>query len=432
VYCLKINAQIEKVIVETYYISDSLDATDVTGIPLPKGSTTYRIFIDLKAGSKLKKIYGSEFHPIKIMSTDTFWNNTDNGQSFAYLINKNRLGDNTVALDSWITLGQATKLTPIPYFGVPKVNDRDGSIVGGANNDGGSEAIPEGLLTNNNAQIGIALTEKDGLDTMTISPENWSSYGILDESTNEDSTIFGSLKRGVNFISYNAGIQNSGVTGVLPDSNQVLVAQLTTKGTLTFELNAEIEIFDGIITKTVKYVSNSDTLFAGEEFSPFLKYPLICGCKDPNYAEYNVEFGCSEPSACVTPILLGCMDTAACNFDRKANLHVPSLCCYPGYCNDRDLSAVCPELTIGTFQFFLYPNPANEFIKLKFTTTTDKQASYIIYNSDGTAITSEVSLGVVNGTIVEDIKIQDLNNGIYLMKINIDGSYFQKSFSKYQ
>ena len=198
--CSSSKAQLENVFVETYYISDSIDATDSTSKPLPIGSTTYRIFIDLKPGSKLKRIYGDAFHPIKIMSTDTFWNNTDNGQSFAYLINKNRLGDNTVALDSWLTLGQATKLTPIPYFGVPKVNDRDSSIVGGINNDGGSQGIETGLLTNNIPQLGIPLTLKDGLDTMTVGPENWISYGILDELTNDDSTIFGSLKPGLQLL----------------------------------------------------------------------------------------------------------------------------------------------------------------------------------------------------------------------------------------
>ena len=59
-------SQIEKVIVEPYYISDSLDATDTTGGYLQIGSTTYRIYIDLSPGGKLRKIYGDQNHPIKI------------------------------------------------------------------------------------------------------------------------------------------------------------------------------------------------------------------------------------------------------------------------------------------------------------------------------------------------------------------------------
>jgi len=424
------NNAINKVIVETYYISNSLDATDSTGLPLQIGSTTFRIFIDMKPGAKLKKIYGDAFHPIKIMSTDTFWNNTDNGETFAYNINKNRLGDNTVALDSWLTLGQATKLTPIPYFGILKISDRDGSIVGGVNNDGGSASIAQGLLTNSNAQIGVALTIADGLDTMTITPSNWANYGFIDEISNEDSTVFGSLKRGKSFISYNAGLQNSGVQGVLADSNQVLVAQLTTKGTLTFELNLEIEETNNGITSIVKYVANADTLFEGEVLCPFLKYPLLCGCLDANFAEYNAEYGCNNHDSCKTPLVYGCMDTAACNYDPKANFNIKNLCCYPGYCNDRELSVVCPELAIGNFQFYIYPNPNDGLLSLKFNSVEQSTASYSIFKSDGTSVVAETNLGSIQGNFLYTINTENLLSGLFLFKLTIAGKSFQKTFSR--
>ena len=51
-----LQAQIEKIIVENYYISDANDATDTTGGQLQAGSKTYRIYIDLKLGSKIKKM----------------------------------------------------------------------------------------------------------------------------------------------------------------------------------------------------------------------------------------------------------------------------------------------------------------------------------------------------------------------------------------
>ena len=53
----EMNAQIEKVIVEKYYISDEIDATDLTGGKVDSGSVTYRIYVDLKPGNILKKIY---------------------------------------------------------------------------------------------------------------------------------------------------------------------------------------------------------------------------------------------------------------------------------------------------------------------------------------------------------------------------------------
>lgn len=61
VFCLTMlfqlngNAQLQKVIVEKYYISDANDATDTLGGGLSAGSTTYRIYVDLVPGSILKK-----------------------------------------------------------------------------------------------------------------------------------------------------------------------------------------------------------------------------------------------------------------------------------------------------------------------------------------------------------------------------------------
>ena len=95
---------------EKYYISDSIDETDTTGSVLPAGSKTYRIYIDLMPGSKIKKIYGDVNHALKISSTATFFNNSVDGQSFAKDFSKNRYLENTVALDTWLTLGQTTKV----------------------------------------------------------------------------------------------------------------------------------------------------------------------------------------------------------------------------------------------------------------------------------------------------------------------------------
>ena len=41
---------LEGVIVEKYYIADVRDISDTLGGSVPKGSTTYRIYIDMKQG----------------------------------------------------------------------------------------------------------------------------------------------------------------------------------------------------------------------------------------------------------------------------------------------------------------------------------------------------------------------------------------------
>jgi hypothetical protein len=136
-----VHAQLEKLIVETYYVSDESDSTDVNGGKLDSGSVTYRVYVDMLPGSTLKQIYGDTNHILKIASTAPFFNNVDRGQVFGYDIVSKRLSENTVALDTWLTLGQAAKSASEKYIGVLKNQDTDSSIVGGVNNDGHSNRI---------------------------------------------------------------------------------------------------------------------------------------------------------------------------------------------------------------------------------------------------------------------------------------------------
>jgi hypothetical protein len=101
-YCLltefSVQAQIDNVIIEKYYISDSRDASDTLGGSLPENSVTYRIFIDLAKGCLLKSIYGNANHQLVFNSTENFFNNKFLGKTFGYQINKNNLDNNTTAL----------------------------------------------------------------------------------------------------------------------------------------------------------------------------------------------------------------------------------------------------------------------------------------------------------------------------------------------
>ena len=414
----QLSAQVENVIVEKYYISDSNDATDTIGGGLPDRSTTYRIYIDLIAGSKLTKIYGDINHAFKISSTDVFFNNEADGQTFAKDFSKVRLGENTVALDSWLTLGQTTRNAAKTYFGILKSDDTDGSIIGGANNDGGSAAIADGLLANNDPAAGGPLTEADGMDTMSQLPTNWADYGIIDIASGVDSTIFGSAKSGKEFISYDAGLQNSGVSGVDPDSNRVLVAQLTTKGQLSFELNVEVIDTNGI---AIKYVANDSILLQGEVLSRSLKYPFaqVCGCPDPRYLEYIGDRDCDALDSCRNLIVYGCMDTMACNFNPDANFNLQSLCCYPGFCNDRDISVVCPGLTYKmhrSLPFNLFPSPAKNQITFQSPSFGGAAISYSIYNMTGEIIFRQ-NVGSSYSPIELNIDLSFLNAGIYIFQV---------------
>src|SRR4030095_5848126 len=304
--------QIENVLVETYYVSDANDATDTIGGFLETGSKTYRVYIDLLPGSKLQKVYGDTFHLLKFSSTANFFNNLADGQTFGKDFSKNRLEENTVALDTWITIGQVTKPSG-KVVGIPKTMDSDGSIVGGVNNDGGSAAIPGGLLINNDPLAGSPITTSDGNDTMTISPGYLNDFGFTN-SNGDDSTIFGSLIQGSQFVNSNCFLYYSPVEGSDPDSNYVLVAQLTTKGDIQFELNVEIVDTGGTV---IKYVADGTVLLPGEVVNRILKYPYVafCACPDISYMEYVADRDCDDMSLCITPVRIGCMDTMACNYD---------------------------------------------------------------------------------------------------------------------
>jgi len=415
-------SQLQKVIVEKYYVSDASDATDTLGGGLPIGSTTYRIYVDLAPGSVLKKIYGDVNHPFSIQSTAPFFNQKSDGQSFAKDFVKNRYLEGVVALDTWLTLGQTTKTQAgKTYFGILKNQDVDGSFIGGINNDGGSAVISNGLLTNADPSAGIPLTQADGMDTLATLPTSWSHFGILDFVTGNDSTMFGSIQAQQGFSSTNFFLSNSGVKGVVADSNQILIAQLTTAGTLSFHLNIEVDAIVNGLPQTIQYVSSNDTILTGEVYNPYLSYPSICGCNDPNYLEYNPAVICLEPGSCVTPIVIGCMDTVACNFDENANVHVENLCCYPGKCNNRDIAIVCPALRGSNFEFLVYPNPSIDEFNLDVYSGMETEDIHVeVFDNYGVKLVDKLypAAAIITG---ESLNLSSAEKGIYHLKVSIGG-----------
>ena len=414
------SAQLEKVIVEKYYVSDSNDFTDTSGGIVSIGSTTYRIYIDLAPGSILKKIYGDPNHPFEITSTEVFFNNILDGKSFGKDLTKVSLSENTVALDSWITLGQVPKKQGTKtYYGILKNQDDDGSFIGGINNDGGSSLIATGLLINNDPSCGIPLIVSDGIDTMTVTPNSWSDAGVVDFTSGNDSTIFGSLVPKKEFISTGFELRNSGVTGVNLDSNQIIIAQLTTQGDLSFKINLEIEELVNGVPTLVKYVAKDTLLVAGEIFSPFLSYPQSCGCDDPDFLEYNSSFVCYLEGSCQTPIKIGCMDSMACNYDPAVNINVEELCCYPGFCAGRNIEEVCPSLMGNDFDVNLYPNPTSGDITMNLISGNACNWNYEVYNTygsvklSGSFTTTESELNVVL-----PLDLSNIDLGMYRLKVS--------------
>lgn len=431
-----VKAQIEKVIVETYYVSDSLDATDTidgSSRALPAGSKTYRVYIDLKKGCKLAKIYGNSTHALKITSTDTFFNNIDRTSFYyGYLVKNVYFRPNpTLALDSWLTLGLATTT----YNGILKTQDAGASIINPNHSStwGGTAGVSTGLLTNNDPLAGIPITTEDGLSLNTYSYTNgFIDNGFRDQISGNDTTAFGPIKRSSQFISYNSYLQqNPGVMGAIPDSNQILVAQLTTKGTLTFELNVVVVDSTGHSTYYVaKNPTGVDTVL-----SPYLSYPPSCGCRDSRYLEFNPSASCDDSAACKTIKVYGCTDTMACNYDPNANVFLPDFCCYPGYCNDRNVAIVCPDLSPyrlkqNNISADIYPNPVQNSLTLQLVSSIDyAEVTYTIYDSYDRVVV-EKNLGVIQGNSLLQTDVADLPSGLYLFRVSVAGVSSIKKFIK--
>lgn len=225
---------LENIIVETYYVSDANDATvNDLGGELPVGSVTRRIYVDMLPGYKFQAVYGLPNHELRIATSTLFFNNIDRGATTP-TYTKNQAKDNTVMLDTWVSVGAACS----GNFGVLKSVD-DG-VATNVNNDD--------VLQNNAAAAGIPLTEQDGLLLVTgLSPQPVTTLGL-----DAQLALFDAENAGPVFSSFDgswAALQ--GATGPNPETNQVLIAQITTDGTLTFELNIQIGTPDGGVERYV-------------------------------------------------------------------------------------------------------------------------------------------------------------------------------------
>jgi hypothetical protein len=415
-----VHAQVKNVIVENYYVADTNDLTDTLARPLMQGAKTYRIFLEVEPGSKLRKIFGDSIHPLIVKSDSVFYNNTDRpSNEFGYELQLSWFEDNPIlALDSWFTLGLAAKAQK----GVLKAKDADGNNIAGTFNFGGTSLISGGLLVNDDSFAGIPLTTADGYVPYTTPLGSWLDYGFKDFAGN-DTTVFGPDSIGNEFYCLGCALQQQvGIIGPVADSNKILIAQVTTAGNLEFELNVTLEQIDAQSGSVVlvDYVASDDTLRPGEVVSAFLTYPLACGCNDPDYLEYSGSYTCYEPDSCKTLIVFGCMDSSACNYDPDANFNLSSLCCYPGKCNDLDISKVCPDLNLGRFggaNLIAYPSPVTDEVTIEILSAKKKAALLEVFDATGGLVYSDV-INLDEQITVSKQNIQRLSDGIYLFRIS--------------
>ncbi len=249
---------LENIIVEKYYVSAAADSANSAFYGnLKPGSVTYRIFVDMLPGYRFYAAYGAEGHELKIRTSTTFFNNAYMGNTHPNVIPRRSIGKNTIMLDSWLSVGAAGE----EIYGVLKEEDDSLNTV----------LSDAGYLQSINKMAGIPLRKRDGLLYGANVP--WPSFFGIDSLT----PVFFKKSTGSQFVTSNGAWGCLGGS-VGPDSmgtNKVLIAQLTTDGELTFELNIQIGKPNVSVERYVARNPAPDELgFAGLIFSSRTTSPV--------------------------------------------------------------------------------------------------------------------------------------------------------------
>lgn len=225
-FCLPyLNAQngLERIIVEKYYTSNHNDTLKslVSGY-LPVGSVTYRIYVDLLPEYRFYAAYGNENHELRIETNTRFFNNEDIGNTVPNVIPRRTLKKNTVMLDSWLSVGGAGE----DYYGIPKEDDDTVETI----------LHEKQFLQNKTKSTGYSLNERDGLLAGRNVP--FPTFFGIDSIV----PVFFNFSIGSAFTTTNGawGCLGGSIGVDSLGKNKILIAQLTTDGDLSFELNVQI------------------------------------------------------------------------------------------------------------------------------------------------------------------------------------------------
>lgn len=226
---------LEGIIVEKFYVATEADNTGkLYSGELPKGSVTYRVYVDLKPGYRFQAAYGTPTHPLIIRSSEKFFNHIEEGNIQPNIIPERAYKKNIALLDSWLSVGACVE----GHLGILKEYDdtiSDKFIV-----------FEKGYFRNKKKIIPVY--EKDGMKRSEFIP--FPTFYQMDSLAFVvgSSTISNQLKI------TNAAWACLGKGSVGADStstNCVLIAQLTTHGSLNFELNLLIGAPNGTSQKYV-------------------------------------------------------------------------------------------------------------------------------------------------------------------------------------
>jgi len=219
---------LDGIVVEKYYVSTAAD--NVIDPTLPVGSVTYRVFVDLSAGSQLINVFGgpSGTYPMRIYSSQNFFNDATNGAGTANGVSNGLLTSGAAIVDSWLSFGGGGGTRKA----IRKTDDTDGGL-----------ATP---LTNSGGLMGSALTTHDGrinsapnaLAAATVGADIEGGDPAFDAfAATTNGNDFNTVTLPAGFSLYGSGPANATGTGT---GNLVLIGQFTTAGTFGYTLNVQV------------------------------------------------------------------------------------------------------------------------------------------------------------------------------------------------
>ncbi|MFZ8835487.1 MAG: T9SS type A sorting domain-containing protein [Flavobacteriales bacterium] len=318
------------------------------------GMVTYRMYVTtLNESDFVSSIYGNDVHPLSLMSADGWYQN-DAGSHLAQNIDPSFYAVfPELEFDSWVTIG----LEGPPVAGENLVNTVG---IGGA----------AGWINQFESGNDIILDDAVG-----------GSWFIL----------------------------NGGSNGIAGDDFKVLVAQVTTSGSISGQLN--VQVFEG---GDNAQSSLHQFTFEGTEWTNPPAFANACGCTDVEASNYDPT-AIYENGECTYPVF-GCTDEIACNYNPLATDDDGS-CLYadPGYdCSgncleDADEDGICDPFEISGCTDALALN-YNEL-----ATDDDGSCAYC-------SLTAEV--------VVSDVSCAEAQDGEIM--VSIDGAYPDSSAITYQ
>lgn len=220
---------LESIVVERYYQSDAADQANASDngavVPLTVGTITYRVYVDMADGYKFSQIFGTEDHNLTINTTTSFYNDPNYGVALnPASISAVNIRKHTAMIDSWFTTGGAAS----GKVGVMESEDTDGTLGNQqnilANNPGGCFGLPINGIT---GQDGLVASS-----SATFLVPN--QLGLGNALQVLDQTVGNSI-----LVTNGTIAALGGIVGPTA-SNKVLIAQFTTNGDLTFQLNVQL------------------------------------------------------------------------------------------------------------------------------------------------------------------------------------------------